>query len=335
MAKKKTSQQKKYRILALDGGGIRGLITAVWLDRLEQKLGTPLNNHFDLFAGTSTGSILACGVAMGLSASSIIDLYLDNAKTIFPGRASRLWSRTQRLLSQGPSAPKYDGKGLQQVLQKVFRKKNRNILFGELSKKPVLVFSYDTLNRQSIVFKNTKQEHTRIPVFQICKASSSAPTYFPAHVMRMGKANVPLIDGGVVANNPTACAIAEAIRINNRRRIINQCEVTDFVVASFGTGEATRSISISEAQEWGALEWAIPIIDVLFDGPTDAVDYIAGQIIEEGKYYRLQCKLEKAFNDMDNSERTNLNALIAVAQNYLTTQGGEQKLGQLVNALQL
>lgn len=333
MVRTKTRQTKKYRILALDGGGIRGLMTAVWLDRLEQKLGSPLKNHFDLFAGTSTGSILACGVAMGLSANSIIDLYINNASVIFPGRASRLWSRTRRLLSQGPSAPRYDGKGLEQVLKSVFQRKNKPVLFGELGKKPVLVFSYDTLNRQSIVFKNTKQEHTKIPVYQICKASSSAPTYFPAHVMRMGKADVPLIDGGVVANNPTACAIAEAIRINKRRRKTNQCEVTDFVVASFGAGEATRSISIDEAQEWGALEWAIPIIDVLFDGSTDAVDYIAWQVIDDDKYYRFQCRLEKGYDDMDNADKANLNALVAVGQNYLTTQGGEQKLGQLVTAL--
>ena len=333
MNARRTSRIKRYRVLGLDGGGIRGLITAVWLDRLEQKLGSPLKNHFDLFAGTSTGSILACGVAMGLSAASIIDLYLNNAKTIFPGRASRLWSRTQRLISQGPSAPKYDGKGLEQVLKKVFTRKNRNVVFGELGKKPVLVFTYDTLNRQSIVFKNTKLEHVKIPVYQICKASCSAPTYFPAHVMRIGKANVPLIDGGVVANNPTACAIAEAIRINKRRRGLAQCGVNDFIVASFGTGEASRSITINEAQEWGALEWAIPIIDVLFDGSTDAVDYIARQVIDENKYFRFQCRLEKAYDDMDNANKTNLNALIAVAENYLTTGGGEQQLQQLAKML--
>ena len=206
-------------------------------------------------------------------------------------------------------------------------------MFGELDTKPVLVFSYDTLNRQSIVFKNTKQEHQEIPVYQICKASSSAPTYFPAHVMRMGKADVPLIDGGVIANNPTACAIAEAIRINKEKTPARQCEVTDFIVASFGTGEATRPISIDEAQEWGALEWAIPIIDVLFDGSTDAVDYIARQVIDDDRYFRFQCKLEKAYDDMDNADKTNLNALIAVGQNYLTTQGGEQKLGQLAAVL--
>jgi patatin-like phospholipase/acyl hydrolase len=332
--KRRTSPNKRYRILSLDGGGIRGLMTAVWLDYLEQKLGSPLNKHFDLIAGTSTGSILACGIAMGMRADSLIELYLENAATIFPGRASRLWSRAQRLLSQGPSAPKYDGQGLEQVLQKLFRKKNKNVLFGELITKPVLVFTYDTLNRQSIVFKNTKREHVKIPVYQICKASSSAPTYFPAHVMRIGKARVPLIDGGVVANNPTACAIAEAIRINKRQTGLAQCEVTDFIVASFGTGEATRSISIAEAQEWGALEWAIPIIDVLFDGSTDAVDYIARHVIDDKKYFRFQCKLEKAYDDMDNADKTNLNALIAVAQNYLETGGGEEKLQQLVKFIQ-
>ncbi len=83
----------RFRILSLDGGGIRGIITAVWLDRLEQALKGPVREHFDLIAGTSTGGILACAVANGIAASKIIEMYNDYGREIFPEPASRLWSR--------------------------------------------------------------------------------------------------------------------------------------------------------------------------------------------------------------------------------------------------
>ena len=98
-------QTKRYRILSLDGGGIRGIITAVWLDRLEQALGGPLRQHFDLIAGTSTGGILACALARGTEAAKIVDLYRDRGREVFPDQAARLWSRITRTFSQGLSAP--------------------------------------------------------------------------------------------------------------------------------------------------------------------------------------------------------------------------------------
>lgn len=332
MAKKITKKTSKrtgttrYRILALDGGGIRGIITAHWLKNLEEMLGSPVGDHFDLVAGTSTGSILACGVAMRIPAADIVQMYRQYGREVFPSSASRLWSRLGRTLSQGVSAPKYDDKGLERVLRRQFGDKR----FGDLpSKSPILlVTTYNTLTRQAIVFKSSRNRYDNLPIWEAAKASSSAPTYFPAHVTGVLGAAMPLIDGGVVANNPTACAIAEGVR-ENSQRTRGKVPLERFVVASLGTGHNTRPITAAEAREWGAVEWAIPVIDVLMDGNSDVVDYIARNLIPTDRYFRLQTPLDNAFDDLDDASQTNLNALINIADHYLDSKGGSTQLKKL------
>lgn len=316
-----------FRILSLDGGGIRGLMTAIWLDRLEQLLEEPIGKHFDLVAGTSTGSILACAVSAGIPASKIVDMYVDHGREVFPAGASLLWNRLGRAFTQGVSHPKYDGKGLEKVLQRVFG----DTLFGDLAITPTLVTSYNTLDREAVVFKNNKPMHAKMPVWEVCRASCAAPVYFPAHVARIGKAKAPLIDGGVVANNPTVCAIAEGLYVSESKS--SGLGLKQFVVASFGTGATTRPITIDEAREWGAIEWAIPIIDVLFDGAADAAHYVAECLVPNGQYFRFQTELLKAYDDMDNADATNLNALMSTAQSYLDSKGGLKLLERLAAAL--
>lgn len=322
------SEGKRYRILSLDGGGIRGVISARWLAYLESRLVGRLRDHFDLIAGTSTGSILACGIAKGIPVNDLVDLYLQNGREIFPATGARLWGRVTRLFSDGPSAPKYDGKGLAKVLKCVFG----DTRFSALKPKPVLVTSYDVLGRRSVVFKNNRAQHSALPVWEICKASASAPTYFPAHVMKVGTARLPLVDGGVVANNPTACAVAEGVAVNKKRPAGSRIPLSNFVVASLGTGDSTRGISIEDSKEWGALEWAIPVIDVLFDGSADAVDYVASQMLSSNGYFRFQTKLDKAYDDMDDASATNMNALLGIADSHLSAGGGRNldKLAKLL-----
>lgn len=317
---------EKYRILSFDGGGIRGLISAVWLAELEERLGGKILDRVDLLAGTSTGSIIACAVAAGFSGSDLVKLYQQHGSTIFPAAGSRLWSRATRVFSEGVSAPKYDGKGLEAVLQQQFK----SIRLGDLAKR-VLVFSYDTLSREGTVFKNTHARHKDVPVWQVVKASCSAPTYFPATELEIQGATLPMIDGGVVANNPTACAIAEAVRVN--RGVPDPCSIENFIVGSLGTGQLTRPISVKQAREWGAIEWAIPVIDVIFDGTADATDYIVRQIVPEDRYVRLQTELSDAYDDMDNATRTNLNALVTVAGSYARSPQGTAAIDKLVKLL--
>lgn len=342
---------KMRRILSLDGGGIRGLVSCHWLAGVERalieagkieaaKASTGKNpaskaqtakpapakpgllKSFDLIAGSSTGALIACGLASGISPEALAQLYRAQRHTIFPNLAGRLWSRANRLISDGLSAPRYDGIGIEKVLRKVFGKTT----LGQL-KVPVLITSYDTISRTPVIFKSFDPHHRDLLVWEVCRASSAAPTYFPAHAMRVEGKDCALIDGGVVANNPTACAIAEALRkdvqVDNSR---------DLVVLSVGSGERTRSIDLESARSWGALEWAVPIIDVLFDGNTDSVDYIARQLVGDG-YFRMQAELTVGLDDLDDTSETNVLGLETMAEEYLTRPATKKMLEQLVKVL--
>jgi patatin-like phospholipase/acyl hydrolase len=317
---------KARRILALDGGGIRGLVSCRWLGGAEDALlaaGKPgLLKSFDLLAGSSTGAIIAAGLAIGLSPATMAEMYREQRHAIFPGIAGRLWSRAGRLFTQGPSAPKYDAKGLEKVLKKVFG----NTRLGQ-AKVPLMVTSYDTVSRTPVIFKSFKPEHRDLPLWEVCRASSAAPTYFPAHGMTVEGRACALIDGGVVANNPTACAIAEALRKDARAD-----QPQDLVVLSIGTGARTRSIDLASAREWGALEWAVPIIDVLFDGSADSVDYIARHLVGDS-YFRLQTELAIGMDDLDDVSDTNIAALEAVARDYLARAETRKQLKRLAALL--
>ncbi|MBE9182166.1 patatin-like phospholipase family protein [Oculatella sp. LEGE 06141] len=319
----------KYRILSISGGGVRGIVAAIWLNRLEKKLGSPIWQHFDLIAGTSTGAVIGCALSLGIDTETVVDFYLHQSRTVFPTSAARLWSRLRRTLSEGLDAPRYDGEGLARVLKQVFG----DARLSDLRVKPTLITTYNTVNREALVLKNDRPHYNSLRLWDVCKASSSAPVYFPAHLLQVGNQELPLIDGGIVANNPTACAIAEGVRINKARSSDERIDLENFVVASFGTGEVTRPIYARQTQEWGALEWVMPLIDVLFDGSADAVDYIAHHLLTDGNYFRFQTPLNRAYDDIDNADATNLSALITTAQDYLT-HGGDALLDKLVLNLQ-
>lgn len=314
---------KARRILSLDGGGIRGLVTAQWLRAVEDALvgagKSGLSGSFDLFAGSSSGALVVCALAIGLSPEQIMALFREQRHRIFPGITERLWSRAGRFFTQGPSAPRYDGHGLDEVLQEVFGQTT----LGQLEVK-VMVTSYDTISRSPIIFKSFKPEHRTLPVWEVCRATAAAPTYFPAHGMDIEGQARSLIDGGMVANNPTAIAIAEAMRRDNA---ISQC--SDLLVLSVGSGARTRPISLRSAQEWGALEWAVPIIDVLFDGNSDSVDYIARQVVGDS-YFRMQTELLVGLDDIDDTSAGNLAALEKLASGYLRHAATRKLLDEVV-----
>ena len=326
--KKPQETSPKNSLLSFDGGGIRGLISAKWVTYLESQLkGRACRDVTGILAGTSTGSIIAAALAIGLPASDLVTLYRERGREIFPAAATRRWSRFKRSVSQGLSAPRYSEEGLEKVLKDCFKKTR----LGDASGALLLIPSYNTFTRQAKVFKSNKDEHKSLMLWEVVKSSCSAPAYFPAHLLQMDDVECPLIDGGVVANNPTACAIAELVRMSPEETKLQT--LRDIVVGSFGTGQTTRAIVANEAREWGALEWAIPVIDVLFDGAADAVDYIAEQLVPEGNYIRCQTKLDHAYDDMDNADATNLAALLALSQRFLDDEGGALALQKLAKKL--
>jgi patatin-like phospholipase/acyl hydrolase len=301
------------RILAIDGGGIRGLIPAIILAEIEKRTGKPIASQFDLIAGTSTGGILALGLTVPgtrkkpkYSAGRLIDLYKKEGATIFSRSPWHRMTSGGGLLDQ-----KYPAKGIESVLATYFGNARLKDTIT-----PVLVTGYEIEMRMPWFFKTRYAQNPELKGYdfaltQVARATSAAPTYFePARVQGAGTKRIwTIVDGGVCVNNPSLCALAEA------RSMFGANE--DIYLLSLGTGELTRRIAYKEAKDWGLAEWARPILDVVFDGVSDATDYQIGQLLpprnRQRRYHRLQVQLTMGNDEMDDPSERNLFALEALA----------------------
>ncbi len=198
-------------ILSLDGGGIRGAATTQFLSNIEEELkhqNSSIRDYVDFYAGTSTGSIIALGLATtDLTMSEINELYnYENAQEIFD--PNKGW-----LQIDGINAPKYAATGKTKILQKYF---DGATLDNVGQDKHILTVSYAIEKRQPMVIKSTNEAHLGLLASEVADASSAAPTYFPTHEMDIpaqSEDDYYLIDGGVIANNPTMCAVSEVRNI--------------------------------------------------------------------------------------------------------------------------
>jgi patatin-like phospholipase/acyl hydrolase len=281
------------KILAIDGGGIRGLIPALVLAEIEKRTGRPTSSLFDLVAGTSTGAIIACALTRPapLSAEEVAAIYEDEGPQIF--HASLLKKVTSL---GGVVDERYDARGLVSSLQRhLGTARLADAITG------ILVTAYDLELRQALWLRREDD----VSMVDAAHASSAAPTYFEP--VRLGART--LIDGGVFAINPAMLAYGEA-------------EGSVAVLASLGTGEHTRPLPYGQVKDWGRLEWAQPIIDVVFDGSADVVDEVLQRLIAEN-YIRLQTRLEEASDDLDDASPENLAALRREADRLIAAHSAD------------
>ena len=304
------------RILSIDGGGIRGLIPALLLAEIEARTGKRIAQLFDLVAGTSTGGILACALTAPspeepgrarYRADELSALYEEEGPRIF---ARSLLRRARSL--DGLIEERYDDAGLERALRRYLGDARlRETLL------PVLVTAYDLERRAAFFFRSVRA--ARDPAYDfaladVAHATSAAPTYFePAVVVpAAGGARYPLVDGGVFATNPAMCAYAEALAGGAVE-----------LVVSLGTGQHTRPIAVRRARGWGQLGWARPLIDVVFDGVADTVDFELGRLLGSDDYFRFQTELRRASDDLDDASRANLRALRAEAGALVAARGAD------------
>jgi uncharacterized protein len=294
-----------YRILSIDGGGIRGLIPAVILDRIEQRSGRPVAECFDLIAGTSTGGILAVALTRAgedgrprWSAAELIELYETQGPRIFDRSLFKALESVFAIEDE-----KYARENLEAALDHYLGEARlRNALTD------LLVAAYETEQRFPFFFKRRRAREDPahdFPVRDVAYATSAAPTYFEPLKLETTDAveYFSLVDGGVYASNPAMCAYAEARRHHPEREVL---------MVSLGTGELTRSLPYDEVRGWGLREWIwphTPILSVMFDGMSDTVDYQLTQLLDEELYFRFQPKLDLAKDDMDDASAPNLRAL--------------------------
>ncbi len=267
-----------YRILAMDGGGIRGLITAILLQRLEQAHAGFLS-QFDLFAGTSTGGLLALGFAAGKSPSEARQLYEIYGAEVF--RDS--WMDNVRDLGSLIGA-QYDLEPLRQVLKDQFGERT----LGSLEKR-VLISAFDLDNEKPLPLRSWKAKFFHnFPgpdsdadqkIVDVALYTAAAPTYFPVVD--------GYIDGGVVAGNPSVCALAQALHPATGGQ-----KLEDVVVLSLGTGRNPRFLEIRNA-DWGLAQWAPHLINLMLEGSSGLADYQCRQFLGP-RYLRLDPLLSEA-----------------------------------------
>jgi uncharacterized protein len=317
----------KRRVLSIDGGGIRGIIPAMLLNYIEERTGKRIATMFDLIAGTSTGGILALGLTKKNSDSSInhepeytalelVHFYQKFGRKIF---SEYIPTSVDDLLQ-----PKFNSKGRQEVLEN---------LLGEAciehALREIFITSYDIELRTPIFFTSNQkaEESDSLDSRKVCRgfkmvqaamATSAAPTFFSPYkletVHRTSEGYYALIDGGIFANNPSSLAMMEAM-ISYKRNTGKELQRTDTLVVSLGTGTLTRKYKYGDVKNWGQLKWALPILNIVLDGQSEAVAYQLDQLmITEGKernYYRFQVPLssDNGHDQMDNASPRNIEYL--------------------------
>ena len=311
-----SNQQPPIKILSIDGGGIRGIIPALVLARIEQLTNRPIARLFDLVAGTSTGGILA----LGLTIPKFPGRPLYRAKefvSMFEREGPRIFSRSMvRTLLTTDSLfwKKYSSHGIEQVLLEYFGDSRLSDAVTD-----VLIPSYEIQRRFPFFFKSSNarcRPDYDFPARDIARATSAAPSYFDPKTIPTGtnSDNYTLIDGGVFANNPTACALVEA-----------QCTLPHpggYLVVSLGTGSVMRTLPLKLARYWGAARWVKPLLDAIFDGVSSTVDFQLRQLLPTG-YYRFQPDLKGRSHSLDNTSRGNMAALKALANRMIDERSAD------------
>jgi patatin-like phospholipase/acyl hydrolase len=306
----------KFRILSCDGGGIRGLIPAVWLSALEGRVGS-LDRRFDLVAGTSTGSILAGAIGVGLPMPSVVDLYVRRGPEVFLS-GWRLWlNRFGRTFRQGLSAPKHSSKGLRKTLREGM---GSSTLLKHVSTR-LMLFGYDTDTPDLKVYKSWREEDGFVKLYEAVCASCSAPTYFAAHRV---SGNNAVMDGGIGVFNRSVCPVAETVRLG--------VALDDIVLVSMGTGEKTTPVPRRVSMRGGVLQWAPHAVDAMLHAQARAAAYCADKLVAPGNYFRCQVPLGLPSDAMDDASSKNLSLLQAEAHRWLKS-GGDLALDLIASKL--
>jgi patatin-like phospholipase/acyl hydrolase len=355
MAAEQHPPTDKFRILCVDGGGIRGLIPALVIAELERRIQkrageqARISDYFHMFAGTSTGGLVALSVTApdpehperpAVSGEELARFYTEDGPDIFHRsllqRIRTLW---------GWIGPKYTLGPLEDSIK-------RRLGAGRLEHalRELIVTSYDMTNRQPYFFKRWRAREDpegdrNRPITDAGLATSAAPTYFPSHELD-GRA---LVDGGVFAGNPVIVAIVEALkRIGDEPTHLDQ---DDLLVVSIGTGAHEEGYRQDEVSGWGRLGWVLPrrgeppIIGATLDGASDGADHWAHTLLNHPanphiqpadvghgpRFFRLQVPLQDSVELDDASEEALTVTLPAAADQLIAAH--EAEISEIVERL--
>ena len=237
----------EFRILSIDGGGIRGIFPAAFLAGLEQRYldGQSIAGYFDLIVGTSTGGIIALGLASGYTAADICRLYVERGCEIFPpipdnwiGDLRRGWRRLFQLFKV-----RYDRQALMRILRELFGTRK----FGDTTTR-LCIPSFDGRHGEPYIFKTPHHPDYRLDrhesAVKVAAATAAAPTYYAP----MDDGGYKFIDGGVWANNPIMIALVDVLSCFD----VPRCRIR---ILSLGCGNRPYTVGKIKARVGGVFAW--------------------------------------------------------------------------------
>jgi hypothetical protein len=317
------------RILCIDGGGVKGVAICAFLDYLDIFLSnydSSLFDFFDMFVGTSTGSLIVSAIVYNkMSGRDLINkLYVkENIKKIMDGSE---FTKDCRVLIQ---EPKYDGIGKTEILEKYLH----DTLLKDSNGKDVVITAMDVSSnidgsKKPVLFKSWENDAEFYKVKDICNASSAAPIYFPAvkikkysdtlmpsSYVEIGTQIMTCIDGGLFANNPTICGYAEAIKRYGAKE--------DIRILSIGTGIFYNDCDIG--LNWGAEQWITKgdMLGLVLAGPQEIADDNMKEFTKAlgHKYIRINGHLINS--SLDDTSDENIENLRKTGVNWWIQNGDE------------
>ncbi|WP_243297748.1 CBASS cGAMP-activated phospholipase [Bacillus litorisediminis] len=263
------------KVLSIDGGGIKGVFPASFLATLEESIGENIGDYFDLIVGTSTGGIIALGLASGMSAKDILGFYENEGPNIFKG--NRLL-KTMRWIS----VAKYSEEPLDLALKKCFGDKRigeckTRVMIPSLNLDTGEVHIYKTAHHER--FKNDYKK----TIVEAARATSAAPTFFRSMITEKG---ISLVDGGIWANNPVGPAVVEAIGVLGWQK-------GEFTVLSIGCTSEPFSVDWGRKRGLGLGYWGLKLVDTFMSGQSSQSLGTAMLLAGHENVYRYDVMMSK------------------------------------------
>ncbi len=320
-----------FRILSIDGGGLRGIVAVMILQEIEKRTGARIFELFDLVAGTSAGAFVTCGVAATdnnktprSTLEEVARVYTERGKELFPPKS---WAGRQVNKITSLFKPEFAPAGIDAVLAQ---------MAGDLTLKnclkPIFVPAFDLNHNEALLFK-TRQAFTEpdgnARLYDICRATSAAPTYLPPYGFRFKGKDRLCIDGGIFMNNPALGALTEVSRY---RQYYGIADLSEISVLSVGTGEYTGEPARSKVKNFGKLGWAGPISDVMMQGVNQTISYECEEMLGRDNYLRVTIGIDnkKYANFTDSGDETLRYIMGKVTTDVLGNEKGMQRLVDFV-----
>ena len=314
---KRIDAGKPIRVLSIDGGGMRGVVPATFLDAMETLSGLGIAELFDVVTGTSTGAILAVGLTVAgeknkpkYKSTDFIKLYQDMGGVIFHKDRSMLE------VLDGITRPSYDPVGYENLLKEYFADAKLSEAITELA---VPSIELEDMNMHIFTRANARKSSSHdVEVRELIRAATAAPTYFPAANVNNadGKTMGTFVDAGLSTNNPAIIALAEA-------KALVAGQAADYLIVSLGTGAITKPIVAMKAKNWGEVEWIKSIFDLQGDAQSSYTETAVSTFLEgndNSAYHRFQVDLHKLPFQLDDTKPEHIEELREAAVKSVSDQ---------------